>query len=77
MQRKSWCCGGEGGSTQGTRGTGFAGPLGASPLPRAARERGEGAQRLRGVTHLNAGDSSHNEIQSEAGTIFCAFMSAL
>lgn len=75
--RKSWNFGGEGDSTQGTRGTGSAGPLGASPLPRAARERGDGAQRLRGVTHLNGGVSSHNAIQSEAGTIFCAFMSAL
>lgn len=33
---------------QGTRGTGFAGPQGASPLPPKATERGEAASAAQG-----------------------------
>src|SRR3989344_1533472 len=35
----------------GRRGTGFARPLASSPFPRAAREKGEAAQPLRGLSH--------------------------
>ena len=35
----------------GRRGTGFARPLASSPFTRAAREKGEAAQPLRGVSH--------------------------
>ena len=39
----------EGEAIQGARGTGFAGPLGASPIP---QERGEDAKRRRGVFRM-------------------------